>query len=71
MFIFRGFDMYIFVDFVKCGVQTRVGEIRRYRNDRYIIIIVIEGRRLKSQEVGEREHNMHLTPQYHQQAGRQ
>jgi len=66
---FRGFNVYIIVDFVKCGVQTLISEIRRYRNDRYIIIIVIEGRGLKSQEVGEREYNMYLTPQYHQQAG--
>ena len=63
--------MYIFADLVKHCVQSLIGEIRRYRNDRYIIIIVTEGRGLKSQEVGEREHNMCLTPRYDQQAGRQ
>ena len=30
-----GFIVYIIVDFVKRGVLTLVGEVRRYRNDRY------------------------------------
>ena len=62
---------YIFVDLLKRSALALFGEKRCYRNDRYIIIIVTEGRGLKSQEVGEREHNMCLTPRYDQQAGRQ
>ena len=33
--IFSGFNVCIIVDLVKRGVLTLVGEIRRYRSDRY------------------------------------
>ena len=32
---FLGFNVYIIVDLVKCGVLTLVGEIWCYRNDLY------------------------------------
>ena len=35
MHIIVGFNVYIIVDFVKRGVLTFVGEIQRYKNDRY------------------------------------
>ena len=33
--IFAGFNVYVFVDLVNYVVLTLVGEIRRYKNDRY------------------------------------
>ena len=43
IYYFRGFNVPIFVDLVKCSVLTLVSEIRCCRNDRYqgIIIIII------------------------------
>ena len=38
---FIGFNVYTFVDLVKRGVLTLVGETRRYRNDRPVIIITL------------------------------
>ena len=40
-YYFWGFNIYIFVDVVKRGVCTITDEIRRYRNDRYYIFMII------------------------------
>ena len=32
--------MHIIVDLVKRGVLTLIGEIRRYRNDRYLLLLL-------------------------------
>ena len=33
--IYSGFNVHVIVDLVKRGVLTLLGDIRRYRNDRY------------------------------------